>query len=126
MDQSIIIQLCKDWNKAMITNDADLIASYMTADWEITGSDGITSKAEFLSGITSGKLIHNRMDADEYHVKLYDHTAIVTSKGTSAGTWEGKEFKLYEWSQSVFIHVNGKWLCACTMLTPATTTYNSD
>lgn len=107
------------WDEAMLTNDASLIAAFMTDDWVIVGADGITSKANFLQSIRSGMLTHHRMDADEMTIKTYGDTAVVISKGTSAGTFDKMEFSFYEWSASTFIQQEGRWLCITTMLTPA-------
>ena len=107
------------WDEAMVSNDADEIGKFMSDDWKIVGSDGITSKSSFLQFISSGILTHNRMDSDETHIDVYGNTGILVSRGTSAGTYNGDNFSLYEWSTSVFIKTEGKWRCVITMLTPA-------
>lgn len=43
------------------------------------------------------------MDSDEFNIKLYGDTGIVINRGTGAGTYNGENFSLYEWSTSVFI-----------------------
>jgi len=105
------------WDEAMVTNNANEIAKFMSDDWVIIGSDGITSKSTFMQWITSGTVTHNRMDSDEMNIKLYGDTGIVISRGTSAGTYNGEKFSLYEWSTSVFRKNEGSWLCVLTMLT---------
>lgn len=107
------------WDKAMESNDADAIGEFMSEDWVVVGADGITSKASFLEWISSGTVAHNRMDSDQLHVKIHGSTGIVLSRGTSAGTYNGKSFSLYEWSTNVFTKNDGKWLCVVTMLAPA-------
>ncbi|MBC7935512.1 MAG: nuclear transport factor 2 family protein [Rhizobacter sp.] len=106
------------WDQAMVSNDADEISKFISDDWVIVGSDGITSKLTFLQSIISGILIHNRMDSDELIIKLYGNTGIIISRGTSAGTYNKQTFSLYEWSTSMFLKNEGKWLCVLTMLTP--------
>lgn len=106
------------WDAAMVTNDAIEIGRFMSDDWVIIGSDGITPKSTFLEWIASGTVTHHRMDSDEMHIKLYGDTGIVISRGTSAGTYNGENFSLYEWSTSVFRKNEGSWLCVVTMLTP--------
>lgn len=125
MNAATIIEVCKAWDEAFVTNNVELISPFMTDDWVIVGADGISSKVDFLAGISTGKLTHSRMDSDEQHVKIHGDAAIVISRGTSAGSWEGKHFSLYEWSTSVFIKQKEKWVCVSTMLTPAKLTGNS-
>ena len=115
-----LILFGKQWDEAMVKNNADEIASFMSDDWVIVGTEGgITSKASFLQFIESGDLTHSRMDADESRVRIYGDTGVVISRGTSAGNYKGQPFSLYEWSTSIFIYKQGKWSCVLTMLTPA-------
>jgi ketosteroid isomerase-like protein len=110
----------KRWDEAIISNNVEEIGKFMSDDWIIVGSEGgITSKSEFLEWIRSGDVTHNRMDSDEIRIKIYNNTGIVTSRGTSAGKYKGQPFELYEWSTSVMIRNNEKWLCVHTMLTRA-------
>ena len=117
-----LIDFTTRWDEAMLSNDADEIAKFMSDDWVIIGSNGTTSKSSFLQEIISGSLTHNRMDSDELITRVYGETGIVISRGTSAGKYNGSDFSLYEWSTSVCLKKEGTWLCVATMLTPATTT----
>ena len=119
LEEQELLNVTKRWDEAMVSNNANEIAKYMSDEWVIIGSDGITSKSAFLEWISSGTVTHNRMDADEINIKLYGDTGIVISRGTSAGTYNGENFSLYEWSTSVFTKNEGSWLCVLTMLTPA-------
>jgi hypothetical protein len=114
-----LLSVTRLWDEAMIKNDPAEIGGFMADEWVIIGSDGITSKSGFLKWISSGRVSHNRMDADELIINVYGDTGIVVGRGTSAGTFEGQNFSLYEWSTSIFIKTNGVWLCVLTMLTPA-------
>ena len=118
-DEEELITVSKLWDEAMVNNNASEISKFMVDDWVIVGSDGITTKESFLQWITSGTVTHQTMDSDEMSIKVYGNTAIVISRGTSAGTYNGEEFSLYEWSTSVFLKSEGKWLCVSTMLTDA-------
>ena len=114
-----LLDFSKHWDEAMIGNDADEIAKFMSDEWVIVASDGITSRSSFLQLISSGVLSHNRMDSDEDKISIYGNTGVLISRGTSAGKYNEENFSLYEWSTSIFIKSGGKWLCVLTMLTPA-------
>ncbi|MBC7873030.1 MAG: nuclear transport factor 2 family protein [Ferruginibacter sp.] len=114
-----LVTVTRLWDEAMVKNDPAEIGGFMADEWVIIGSDGITSKSGFLKWISSGRVSHNRMDADELIINVYGDTGIVVGRGTSAGIFEGQSFSLYEWSTSIFIRTNGVWLCVLTMLTPA-------
>lgn len=111
---------CEDWDRAMVTNNVQEIGQYMSDQWVSIGTDGnITDKPTFLDWIASGDLEHTVMDTDEMIVKVFGDVAIAMARGTSAGTYKGEPFSLYEWSKNVFIKEQGKWRCISTMLSPA-------
>lgn len=113
-------QLGRQWDKAIVDNDALEIGRFMAADWVIVGTEGgITPKPSFLDYVKSGDLLHNQMDFEDIRMEIYENTAIVISKGTSSGAYKGEPFSYYEWSTNVYIKNNGYWLCVLTMLTPA-------
>ncbi|MEJ5960892.1 nuclear transport factor 2 family protein [Pedobacter immunditicola] len=118
-EEQELILLAKSWDEAMISNNVEEIAQYMTHDWVIVGSNGITTRAMFLESIRSGSVMHNKMDSDQMTIKIYGDTSIVISRGSSAGTYNGRSFDLYEWSTSVFLRKEGTWRCVSTMVTPA-------
>lgn len=107
------------WDLAMERNIAEEIAEFLSPDWVIVGTGGgISPKDSFLGEIKNGNLSHSRMDMDEFRIRIYGNTGLLTAKGTSAGLYKGKAFDLYEWSTSVFIYSGTAWTCVLTMLTP--------
>lgn len=115
-----LIAFFKQWDEAIVDNNAVLISQYMSDDWVCVGTEGgITPKSSFLEWISSGDLLHTRMDSVEMRVKIYENTAVVTSRGTSSGTYKEQPFSFHEWSTSIFTLENNKWSCVLTMLTPA-------
>lgn len=113
-------QIGRQWDAAIVENDVVKIGSFMAEEWVIVGTEGgITSKSNFLEYVKSGELFHNKMDFEDVRVKTYRNTGVVTSKGTSAGTYRGEPFSYYEWSTNVYIKIDEHWRCVLTMLTPA-------
>lgn len=116
---AMITQLEQDWCAAIVSNDADRISRFMSDDWVIIGTEGISNKEAFLELIRSGKLTHHTMDFEHLRVRLYNDTFIISSRGTSAGHFDGQPFSFFEWSTDVFIMENGKWKAVLTQLIPA-------
>lgn len=115
-----LTRLEKDWGEAIVSNNAEAIGGYMSDDWIIVGTEGgITGKEAFLNFIRSGDLIHIVMDFDSMRIRSYENSAVVTSRGTSSGTYKEQPFSFYEWSTDVWIKEYGEWKCVLTMLTPA-------
>lgn len=115
-----LIRFSRNWDEAMIRNDPQEISRFMSDDWVIVGTEGgITAKTSFIESIRSGDLIHTQMDADDFRVRIYENTGVLTSRGTSSGTYKGQPFSFFEWSTSVFVWKDDTWRCVLTMLTPA-------
>jgi ketosteroid isomerase-like protein len=113
-------RICREWDQAIASNNMPEIGKFMADDWVILGTEGgMTSKADFLKLIESGHLQHNAMEFKDIRIVVYESSAVVTSKGTSSGTYKGQPFSYYEWSTNVFVNITGEWLCVYTMLTPA-------
>ena len=120
-DESIeqLLQLEKDFQDAIVANNAEAIERFVTEDWIIVNADGrIVEKDKFLAVVESGALTHDTMKLDEPRVRIYGETAVVTGCATSAGKFMGTEFKTLERSTDVLVRINGQWRCALTQLTP--------
>ena len=116
-----IVKVVKAFERAMITNDANEIGSFLADDWIVVGPDGATiDKAHFVSLIQSGKLSHEAMDSEDLRVRVYGTTAIVTALTSSKARYMNREFSTLERATDVFIKRNGKWQCVITHITTFT------
>ncbi|MCI0356833.1 MAG: nuclear transport factor 2 family protein [Acidobacteria bacterium] len=120
MDDKVVqelIALSHEWDRAMISNDADAIGRYMADEWTIIGSDGnVGDKATFLGLVKSGVLSHNLMESHDMKVRVYGDTAVVTARGVSGGKYQGKAFREVERVSCVFVRHEGQWRCVLTHL----------
>lgn len=112
-----VLSVVEAWDRAMVTNDADLIGSFMAEDWVIIGSDGsVGTKAGFLAFVASGELTHDVMTTEDAHVRVYGDTAVVTAHGISGGKYREQAFREHERSSCVFVKNEGRWRCVLTHL----------
>src|SRR6058998_4138664 len=119
-DESIeqLLQLEKDFQDAIVANNAEAIERFVTEDWIIVNADGrIVEKDRFLAVVKSGTLTHDTMKLDEPRVRVYGETAVVTGCATSAGKFMRAEFKTLERATDFFVRINGQWRCVLTQLT---------
>ena len=114
-----LLQFEKDFQDAIVENNADAIGHFVADDWIIVGSDGkIIEKDRFLEVIKSGALTHHAMRFDEPRIRIYGDTTVITGRVTSAGTFMGTEFTTLERSTDVFVKIDGQWRCVLTQLSP--------
>jgi ketosteroid isomerase-like protein len=82
------------WDAAIIRKDRDAIAANMSETFMQIGSDGRTAdKAGFLDGITSDKLVIEPYTVEEFRVRFYGDTALITGRTDMHGSWDGKPFR---------------------------------
>lgn len=118
--QTEIIAIADDWTKAIVSNDAGRIASFMADDWVIVSESGITSKTQFMSSVESGELTHSAMDlVGEARIRVYGETAIFTARQTNTAHYAGRRFDADEWTTDVFVRRHGRWLCVLSHITAA-------
>ena len=119
-DKSIehLLQLEKEFQQAIVENNAEAIERFIADDWIIVDADGkIIEKDEFLAVIRSGVLTHDTMRLDDPRVRIYGETGVVTGRAISAGKYMGAEFTTLERSTDVFVRIDGQWRCVLTQLT---------
>ena len=112
-------RLERDWSRAIVSNDAEAIGSFMADDWVIVGQSGITTRKQFLALVASGELTHEAMEGRVKRLRVYGDWAIMNARGTNNGHWKGHPFSSDEWITDVFEKAGGQWKCVLTQLTPA-------
>ena len=101
----------------MIQNDVEAIGRFMADDWVIVGSDGTsTDKFTFLASVRSGVLSHDVMQSEDIMIRVYGDAAVVTARGVSGGTYQGRPFRDFECQSNMFVRENGTWRCVLTHL----------
>jgi ketosteroid isomerase-like protein len=112
-------KLEKDWNQAIIKNDADAIGRFVSDDWVIIDPEGnVIEKMRFLGVIKAGDLTHESMEFEDLRVRVYGDTAVITAQAKSKGKYKGQAFNTHERSTSVYAKKDGRWQCVITQLTP--------
>ena len=112
-----LIGVAREWDRAMVENDAEAIGRYMADDWTIIGPDGsVGDKATFLGLVKSGALTHDVMESEDFHIRVYGDTAVVTARGVSGGKYQGQPFREVERLSCVFVRQEGQWRCVLTHL----------
>lgn len=112
-----VAAVAREWDRAMVGNDADIIGQFMSQDWVIIGSDGrIIDRDRFLFVVRSGMLTHDVMESHEVNVRVYGDAAVMTARGISGGMFQGNAFREVERVSCVFVRQEGKWRCVHTHL----------
>jgi ketosteroid isomerase-like protein len=104
--------------KAIVTNDVEGIGRLVANDWIIIDPNGeIVDRTRFFEVIKSGALTHDVMESEDFRVRVYENSAVVTAVTRTKGKFMGQEFSTQERATDVFVKRDGRWQCVLTQLT---------
>ena len=113
-----LLTLEKAFADAIVRNDLEGIARLVTDDWIIIDPNGeIVDRARFFEVIKSGALTHEMMESEDFRVRVYGDSAVVTGVTRTKGKFMGEEFSTQERATDVFVKRDGRWQCVLTHLT---------
>jgi ketosteroid isomerase-like protein len=116
--QEEILKMGRDFEQAVIKNDADTVARFLHDDWIIIDPDGgIVDKERFLAVIRSGALTHEAMKSEDVKVRIYGDTAVVTALTATTGAYNGQKFTTQERATDVLVKTAGQWQTESSQLT---------
>ena len=113
-----LLKLEEAFAEAIIKNDLEGIGRLVTDDWIIIDPDGgIIDRAGFFEVIKSGALTHDMMESEDFRIRVYGSSAVVTGLTRTKGKFMGQEFSTQERATDVFVKGDGRWQCVLTHLT---------
>jgi len=113
-----LLKLEKEFAEAIVKNDLEGIGRLVADDWIIIGADGeIIDRARFFEVIKSGALTHDMMESEDFRVRVYGDSAVITAMTRTKGKFMGQEFSTQERATDVFVKREGQWQCVLTHLT---------
>src|SRR5918996_1992285 len=113
-----LLKIEKAFADAIIKNDPEAIGQLVADDWIIIDPDGgIVDRTRFFEVIKSGALTHEIMESEDFRVRVYGESAVVTGVTRTKGEFMGQEFSTQERATDVFVKRDGRWQCVLTHLT---------
>jgi ketosteroid isomerase-like protein len=113
-----LLTLEKAFAEAIVRNDLEGIGRLVTDDWIVIDPNGqIVDRVRFFEVIKSGALTHDMMESEDFRVRVYGDSAVVTGLTRTKGKFMGQEFSTQERATDVFVKRDGRWQCVLTHLT---------
>src|SRR4030095_14865705 len=113
-----LLELEKEFAKEIVKNDPEAIGRFVADDWIIIDADGgIVDRMRFFEVIKSGALTHETMESEDFRVRVYGDSAVVTGVTRTKGKFMGQEFSTQERVTDVFVKRDERWQCVLTHLT---------
>ena len=117
-----LLKLERAFADAIIKNDLESIGRIVADDWIIVDPNGeIVDRTRFFEVIKSGALTHDIMESEDFRVRVYGESAVVTAITSTKGKFMGQEFSTRERATDAFVKRDGRWQCVLTHLTRFTT-----
>lgn len=105
-----LTELDREWTQAGVRGDASILERVLADDYSATNALGKTAtKAEAIADLKSGTSKLDSNTADNYSVRMFGDTAVMTHDGVRAGQREGKAFSERYRSLHVFVKRGGRW-----------------
>jgi hypothetical protein len=74
-----LLKLEKAFAEAIVKNDPEAIGRLVADDWIIIDPDGgIVDRKRFFEVIKSGALTHETMESEDFRVRVYGDSSVVT------------------------------------------------
>ena len=110
-DQAVQLRQQADaWDSAIVRKDVAAISQNMAGSFQQIDSQGnLSSKAEFLSGITAEKLVIHPYEPEDVVIRFYGATALVTGTTNLHGTYNGKPFSTRYRYTDTYVKEAGVW-----------------
>src|SRR5919198_6649516 len=113
-----LLKLEEEFAEAIVKNDPEAIGRLVADDWIIVDPNGeIVDRTRFFEVIKSGALTHEMMESEDFRVRVYGDSAVVTAITSTKGKFLGREFSTQERATDVFVNRDGRWQCVLTHLT---------
>jgi ketosteroid isomerase-like protein len=113
-----LLRIEEEFAQAIVSNDLEGMGRIVADDWIIIDPNGdIVDRTRFLEVIKSGALTHDMMKSEDFRVRVYGDSAVVTAVTRTKGKFMGQEFSTQERATDVFVKRDGRWQCVLTHLT---------
>jgi len=119
-DSQVLLESEKAWAKAAVDGDADLMSSYMAAEylelaWEPAAPGtaahwSTVTKVKWVESVRSRKDVYTSVELRSLTVHVQGNLAVVTGEYSQKGTSEGKDISASGIYANTWTKRDGRWL----------------
>jgi ketosteroid isomerase-like protein len=117
-DVATLTRLSDEWDKAIVRKDEKAIAGNMAEDFRIIDGYGtVEGKAKFVADIVDPKLTIDPYTVEEFSVRLYGDTALLSGRTHMTGKHDGKPFESNYRYIDIYVRTKGTWKIVSVQIT---------
>jgi len=117
-DVATLTRLSDDWDKAIVRKDEKAIAGNMADDFRMIDSRGdVSGKPAFVADILDPKLTIDPYTVEEFDVRLFGDTALLSGRTHMTGKHDGKPFESNYRYIDIYVRRGGVWKIVSVQIT---------
>ena len=117
-DVATLSQLSDAWDKAIVRKDEKAIADNMAEDFRmIDGYGNVEAKQAFVVDLIDPKLTINPYTVEEFDVRIYGDTALLSGRTHMTGMYDGKPFESNYRYIDIYVRKKGTWKIVSVQIT---------
>lgn len=106
------------WDKAIVRKDRAAIEANMADDFrQIDGAGNIETKTSFVDGLMSDALVIDPYTVEDFEVRLYGGTALLSGRTRMTGRFEGEPFTSHYRYIDIYVRREGAWKIVSVQIT---------
>ena len=115
---ALLTRQADDWDKAIVRKDRTAIEANMAEDFrQIDGYGNLETKKSFVAGIVDPKLTIDPYTVEDFEVRLYGDTALLSGRTHMTGKYDGKMFESNYRYIDIYVRRDGTWKIVSVQIT---------
>jgi ketosteroid isomerase-like protein len=107
------------WDRAIVRKDRIAIAANMADDFrQIDARGNVETKANFVAGLVSPDLVIDPYTVEDFDVRLYGDTALLSGTTRMTGRFQGEVFKSHYRYIDIYVKRDGVWKIVSVQISP--------
>jgi ketosteroid isomerase-like protein len=117
-DVATLTHLSDAWDKAIVRKDEKAIADNMAEDFRmIDGRGDVSAKKAFVADLIDPKLAIDPYTVEEFSVRLYGDTALLSGRTHMTGQYDAKPFTSDYRYIDIYVRKGGAWKIVSVQIT---------
>ena len=107
------------WDRAIVAKDRAAIMANMADDFrQIDGHGNVETRDSFVADLLSPELVIEPYTVEDFEVRLYGDTALLSGRTRMTGRYDGKAFSSHYRYIDVYVKRAGAWKIVSVQITP--------
>jgi ketosteroid isomerase-like protein len=117
-DIAELTKLSNAWDEAIVAKREPAIAGNMAEDFRIIdGRGNVENKAQFVAGVMDAKLVIDPYTVEDFEVRLYGDTALLSGRTRMTGKHDGQPFTSDYRYIDIYVRRAGGWKIVSVQIT---------